>query len=116
MGATLTGSTWKGFVLRRLWTGNCSTRELSLGRPAKLWWVDWNEGLTLARSAPGVWEQLSYPVDEDLSAYSYVIRGGYSQIVPENIYQELVAEGFNSPGCWVFLDEYTDTYLYTVED
>jgi hypothetical protein len=102
--------------LRRLWTGKCSTQRLSLGRPAKLWWVSWPEGLTLARSAPGVWEQLSYPVDEDLNAYSYVIRGGRQQIVPEEIYLELVAEGFDDPECWVFLDEYTETFLQTVEE
>jgi hypothetical protein len=102
--------------LRRLWTGNCSTRELSLGRPAKLWWVKWPEAIGLGRTAPGVWEQLSYPVDEDLNAYSFVIRGGYQQIVPENIYEELVALGFNAPGCWVFLDEYTETFLQTLED
>jgi len=102
--------------LRRLWTGNCSTQTLSSGRRAKLWWVSWPEGLTLARSAPGVWEQLSYPVDEDLQSYSYVIRGGYQQIVPEEIYLELVAEGFDDPECWVFLDEYTETFLQTVEE
>lgn len=99
--------------MRRLWTGG-PTVQRSLGRPAKLWWVRWGEGVTVARDVSGNWVELRYPVDEDLRQYVFVLRGGYREIVPEGFYNELVAAGYGS--YFEDLDEYTDTYLFEFED
>ena len=99
--------------MRYLWTGGpVSSRKL--GRPAKLWWLGWNEGVTLVRDANGVWSEQRFPVDASLQAASFVLRGGYRQIVPASVHSELVAAGYGS--YFVELDEYATTYLSEFED
>ena len=99
--------------MRYLWNGG-PVVDRELGRPAKLWFLSWNEGVTLARDADGVWRELRFEVDADLSAYSFVLRGGYRRIIPSVYRDELVAAGY---GAYIVeLDEYTDTYLYEFED
>lgn len=100
--------------MRRLWTGG-PTITRKLGRPAKLWWLGWDTGVTLVRTQEGAWLEIEqFPVDADLSAYSFVLRGGYEQIVPEDYYTELVAAGYGS--YFTDLDEYTNTMLTEYED
>jgi len=99
--------------VRRLWTGG-PVIDREAGRSHKLWWVGWNEGITLARSGDGTWQELTFPVDQDLSSYSFVLRGGYQQVVPENYYTELVAAGYGSH--FTDLDEYTNTILSEYEE
>lgn len=100
--------------MRRLWTGG-PTNVRKAGRPYKLWWVGWDEGIDVVRDASGNWSELTYPVDSVLTTdYVFVLRGGYRKIVPENYYQELVALGYGQ--YFVDLDEYTNTMLYEYED
>ena len=99
--------------MRRLWTGG-PVEEYFLGRPAKLWFVDWNVGITLARDNSGVWHELQYGMDSDYQQYSFLLRGGYQTIVPEAYYQELVAAGYGA--YFKDLDEYTNTMLTEYED
>lgn len=99
--------------MRRLWTGG-PVNDYSLGRPFKLWFAAWNVGITLGRDADGVWHELDYGVDSDYQAYTFLLRGGYQRIVPEEYYTELVAAGYGS--YFVDLDEYTNTMRYEYED
>lgn len=100
--------------MRRVWTGG-PVVDREAGREGhRLWWLGWNEGVTLARDADGTWHELRFPVDGDLAGYSLVLRGGYEQVVDEAFYDELVAAGYGSH-CRTD-DEYTDTFLQRVED
>ena len=100
--------------MRRLWTGG-PTIDREVGRSHRLWWVSWNEGVTVARDASGSWSEFTFPLDADLSNnYVFVLRGGYQRIVPENYYQELVAAGYGSH--FVDLDEYTNSMLHEYEE
>ena len=100
--------------MRRLWTGGPTT-DRAAGRDHRLWWVSWDEGVTVARTAAGDWVELTYPVDDTLlEDYVFVLRGGYRKIVPESYYTELVAAGYGS--YFEDLDEYTNTMLYEYEE
>lgn len=99
--------------MRRLWTGG-PVKDLGLGRPAKLWFVDWNVGITLGRDDTGQWHELEWGVDSDYQQYTFLLRGGYQSIVPEAYYDELVAAGYGA--FFKNLDEYTNTMLTEFED
>lgn len=99
--------------MRRLWTGG-PVEDFELGRYGTLWWLGWNNGISLARDGNGTWSQVQYGIDDEYSSYTFLLRGGYQRIVPEAYYQELVAAGYG--GYFRDLDEYTNTMLYEYED
>lgn len=99
--------------MRRLWNGG-PVWDRELGRPAKLWFVSWDVGITLGRDADGVWHRLEWGMDSDYAAYTFLLRGGYRKIVPEAYYDELVAAGYGN--YFIDLDEYTQTMLPEYED
>lgn len=88
--------------------------DRELGRPHKLWWLGWDEGVTLLRDAEGNWSETRFPVDADVSAASFALRGGFRRIVPADLHAELVAAGYGD--YFIELDEYTDTMLEEYED
>lgn len=76
------------------WDGG-PVRERKAGRTHPLWWTEWNEGITVARDADGVWSQLSDGrTEETLDQYVLVLRGGCRVDVPTAYYSELVAAGY----------------------
>lgn len=100
-------------MMRRLWNGG-PVESWKLGRPYKLWFEGWDAGITLGRDADGVWHRLQWGMDDEYASYSFLLRGGYRRIVPEDLYQELVAAGYGQ--FFIDLDEYTNTVLYEYED
>lgn len=88
--------------------------DRELGRPHKLWFTGWNEGVTLVRDADGVWSEVRYPVDSTLADYVRALRGGYRQDLSDTDYTELVAAGY---AAYIEVDdEYQGIYLRTLED
>lgn len=61
----------------------------------KLFYVGYNEGLTVVRRDDGTWVQIDpYSKDETVTSYSAYLRGGYQQDITDEHYDELVASGF----------------------
>jgi hypothetical protein len=78
------------------WNGG-PVRDREVGRPHRLWWVGFNEGITVVRDADGVWSEVTSRTDDSLqNDWAYVLRGGYRAEVPSAYYQELVDAGYGS--------------------
>lgn len=68
--------------------------DRGLGRPSKLWWTSWNEGITLVRDADGNWSEVRNRRDDVLADFTRTLRGGYRQDLSDTDYTELVAAGY----------------------
>lgn len=99
--------------MRREWTGQ-KAHTYKLGRPYALWFVGRREGVTLLRDASGNWSEVTYPVDADVQAATYALRGGRRQVVPEAYYQELVAAGYGE--FFESFDEYATAFDRVFEE
>lgn len=51
-----------------------------------------NKGITIIKNN-GIYSQVRYPMDEDLSTYDAVYRGGYNHTVDDTAKAELIAGG-----------------------
>lgn len=61
----------------------------------KMFYVSFNEGITVAREDDGTWVELAdYTQDAVVSAYSAALRGGHTAVVSDEHYAELVASGY----------------------
>ena len=51
-----------------------------------------NKGITIVKDG-SLYSQIRYPLDEDLSTYDAVYRGGYTHTVNDTVKAELIAGG-----------------------
>ena len=69
-----------------------TTLEGPIGKHRLFYFRKQNKGLTIVKNG-STYSQIRYPLDQDLSTYTAVYRGGYNHTVDEAIKAELIAGG-----------------------
>lgn len=78
-----------------LWDGGPVTSRKLFDR--KMFYVSFNEGITVVRNDEGVWSELDpFEVDAVVQSYDTVLTGGHVTEVSDAHYAELVAAGYGS--------------------
>ena len=62
------------------------------GKARLFWYYKLDRGITIVKSG-GVYSQIRYPLDSDLSSYTEVYRGGYDHTVDDTTKAALIAGG-----------------------
>jgi len=66
--------------------------EGPIGKHRLFYFRKQNKGITIVKSG-STYSQIRYPLDEDLSTYTSVYRGGYNHTVNDTVKAELIAGG-----------------------